>query len=155
MYIFISNSSNVGSHPHNSTILSRIGSKSTNPNLVKKEPIRILTNSGILNVSAIFSISSIDTPNAKNKAIIEPADDPEISFTSTNLDSSPFKTPIIENIPIEAGPKTRYFILLLSRTEEIACEVTRTPQRTQPRESQRQECWSVPTGRHRPSQEGG
>lgn len=104
-------------------------------------------------VSDMFKISSTDIPNAKNKAKIEPADDPEISFTSTNLDSSLFKTPIIENIPIEAGPKTRYFILLLSRTEEIASEVTRTPQRTQLRELQRQKCWSDQTGRHHPIRE--
>src|SRR5210317_1082434 len=117
-YIFISNSSNVGSQPHISTILSRMGPKSTKPNLLKKEPIRILTNSGTFKDRDTFNISSTDIPKARNRANIEPADDPEISLTSTRLDSIAFRVPIIEYIPIDAGPNTRYFILLLNRRKE-------------------------------------
>jgi len=146
-YIFISNSSNVGSHPHISTILSRIGPKSTKPNLLKKEPIRILTNSGTFKDRDTFNISSTDIPKAKNRANIEPADDPEISLTSTRLDSIAFRVPIIEYIPIDAGPNTRYFILLLNRIEEIACVKAQRPRQRQRRGSQPLECWSDPTGR--------
>src|SRR5210317_113479 len=136
----MSNSSNVGSHPHISTILSRMGPKSTKPNLLKKEPIRILTNSGIFRDKDIFSISSTDIPKAKNKAKIEPADDPDISLTSTRVDSIAFRVPIIAYIPIDAGPKTRYFILLLNRIEEIDDAKARKRPQRQPRESQPQGC---------------
>src|SRR6056300_1198681 len=81
--------------------------------------MRNLTNSGTFNLRATSKISSTDIPKAKKRAKIDPADDPDISFTSTSLDSSTLRVPIIEYIPIDAGPKTRYFILLFSRTEEI------------------------------------
>jgi len=64
-------------------------------------------------------ISSTDIPTAKKSANIAPADDPEISFTSASEDSRAFKHPTSENIPIDAGPNTRYFIFLLNRIEEI------------------------------------
>src|SRR6056300_767486 len=112
-----------------------MGPKSTKPNLLKKEPIRILTNSGIFKDKDTFNISSTDIPKAKNKAKIEPADDPDISLTSTSLDSSALRVPIIEYIPIEAGPKTRYFILLLNRIEEIDDAKARRRQRRPRRES--------------------
>src|SRR5210317_2314755 len=137
----MSNSSNVGSQPHTSTSLLRIGSKSTKPNLLKKEPMRNLTNSGIFNDKDISNISSTDIPKAKSNAKIEPADDPDISFTSTSLDSSAFRDPINEYIPIDAGPKTRYFILLFSRIEEIDDAKARKPPRRRSRGSRPLEGW--------------
>ena len=120
MYIFISNSWNVGSHPQISTNFLRIGDIDTKPNLLKNEPKRILTKFGISKSRDISKISSTDIPNAKNNAKIAPAEEPEISSTSANLDSRAFRHPMSEYIAMDAGPKTRYFIFLLSRIEEIA-----------------------------------
>jgi len=88
--------------------------------------MRNLTNSGIFKDKEILKISSTDIPKAKSNAKIAPADDPDISFTSTSLDSSGLRDPINEYIPIEAGPKTRYFILLFNRIEEIDDAKART-----------------------------
>ena len=75
----MSNSLNVGSHPHISTSFLRIGVIDTNPNLLKKDPSRNFTRVDIFRSSEMFKISSIDIPNAKKSAIIDPADEPEIS----------------------------------------------------------------------------
>ena len=69
-------------------------------------------------------------PSAISNVIIAPAEDPEISSTSVKLFSIDFRQPINENIPIAAGPITRYLILLLSRIEEIDDVKSRTQQRT-------------------------
>ena len=82
---------------------------------------------------------------AKNSANMAPADEPEISFTFTKDDSRHFRDPMSEKIPIQAGPSTRYFILLLNRTEEIDGVRAQTPRQTPQRESQQLECWSVLT----------
>tara|TARA_B100000902_G_scaffold34412_1_gene41411 strand:- start:784 stop:1020 length:237 start_codon:yes stop_codon:yes gene_type:complete len=49
--------------------------------------------------------------------------------------------PIIEYIPIEAGPNTRYFILLSNRTEEIDDAKSRKPLRKRLRGSRPLEYW--------------
>ena len=130
IYSFISISSNVGSEPQISTSFLRIGVMSTKPNLLKNEPIRILTKLGILTESEVSRISSTDIPKAKNSAKIAPAEEPDISLTSTSSVSRAFRVPIRENIPIEAGPNTRYFIFLLNRIEEIGGVKARTRSRT-------------------------
>ena len=155
MYIFISISLNVGSLPQISTNFLRIGPISTKPNLLKNDPIRILTKLGIFNDNDVSNISSTDIPTAKNKAKIAPAEDPEISFTSASEDSLAFKAPMRENIPIEAGPSTRYFIFLLNRIEEIDDVKPRRSPQIRRRESTQLEGWFDPSGKRHPSREGG
>src|SRR5210317_781691 len=138
-----------------STNFLRIGPISTKPNLLKNEPRRILTKLGIFNDKDVSKISSTDIPTAKNNAKIAPAEEPEISFTSASEDSRAFKEPMSENIPMEAGPRTRYFIFLLSRTEEIGDAKARTQSRRRSRESGQRECWSDQSGRRHPNQGGG
>jgi len=58
--------------------------------------MRNLTKSGIFRDKDTSSISSTDIPSAKSNAKIEPADDPDISFTSMSLDSSALRDPINE-----------------------------------------------------------
>ena len=69
----------------------------------------------------------MDIPKAKKRHKIDPAEDPDISLTSTSLDSSALRVPINEYIPIDAGPKTRYFILLFNSIEEIDDAKARRP----------------------------
>ena len=109
---------------------------STKPNLLKNEPIRILTKLGIFNDIQISVISFIDIPNAKNNAKIAPAEDPDISFILANSDSRAFKAPTREKIPMDAGPRIRYsiFLFLFNRTEEIGDVKARRSEQIQPRE---------------------
>lgn len=151
IYSFISISLKVGSHPHISTNFLRMGAISTNPNLLKKDPIRILTKLGIFKFNEVSRISSTDIPTPKNNAKIDPAEDPEISLTSTNSDSRAFNTPINENIPIDAGPRIRYFIFLLNRIEEIGVAISQTPKRTRLRVSVRILCSSDQIRRYHPT----
>jgi hypothetical protein len=113
--------------------------------------MRILTKLGIFNDKDISKISSMDIPIAKNNAKIAPAEDPDISFTSASEDSRVFKAPMSENIPIDAGPSTRYFIFLLNRTEEIGDAKAQTQPQTQPHVSQQRGDWSARSGRHHPT----
>ena|SRR5210317_538036 len=138
----MSMSLNVGSPPHISTNFLRIGAISTKPNLLKKEPMRILTKLGTFSVRAVSRISSTDIPTPKNNAKIAPAEDPDISLTLTRSVSRAFKAPMSEYIPIEAGPSTRYFIFLLNRIEEIDDVKARRPPRTRSRESETPRDWS-------------
>ena len=118
---------------------------STKPNLLKNEPIRILTKLGIFNESEVSRISSTDIPKAKNNAKIAPAEEPDISLTSTRFVSRAFRDPIRENIPIEAGPNTRYFIFLLNRTEEIGDVKAQIRSRTRSSEREPHSGWSDQT----------
>lgn len=59
------------------------------------------------------SILSMFIPNAKNKVSIDPAEHPEISKVSLSSFSLDLSAPIKANIPMDAGPITRYFITYL------------------------------------------
>src|SRR6056300_914115 len=100
-------------------------------------------------------ISSTDIPMAKTNVNIAPADDPEISSTPAREDSRAFKHPTSENIPIDAGPNTRYFIFLLNRTEEIDDAKAQISRRTRLYVSSSIRCWSVRTCRPHRTREGG
>jgi hypothetical protein len=95
--------------------------------------MRILTKLGTFKFNEVSKISSTDIPTPMNNAKIDPAEEPEISLTSTNSDSRAFNTPINENIPIDAGPRIRYFIFLFNRTEEIGDVISQIPKRTRQR----------------------
>src|SRR5210317_2389685 len=155
MYILVSSSLNVGSFPQISTNFLRIGPISTNPNLLKKEPIRILTKVGIFNESEVSRISSTDIPIPKKSAKIAPAEEPDISLTSASSVSRAFRAPMSEYIPIEAGPNTRYFIFLLNRIEEIDDAKARRRPRIQSCEREPRSGWSDPSEEpHRNREEG-
>ena len=119
--------------------------------MLKNEPMRILTKLGISRDNDVSRISSMDIPSAKNKAKIAPADDPEISFTSASSDSRAFKDPMRVNIPIEAGPRMRYFIFLLSRTEEIGDAKAQRRPRRRSRVSETPRGWFDQSEPHHPT----
>ena len=93
----------------------------------------------------------MDIPIAKNNAKIAPAEDPDISFTSASEDSRVFKAPMSENIPIDAGPSTRYFIFLLNRTEEIGDAKAQRLPRRRSRVSETPRYWSDQSEPHHPT----
>jgi len=110
--------------------------------------MRILTKVGTSNESEVSRISSIDIPTPKKSAIIAPAEEPDISLTFTSSVSRAFRAPMIEYIPIEAGPNTRYLIFLLNRIEEIDDAKAQRQPRRQPSEQEPRSNWFDPTEEH-------